>query len=94
MQNQYSGGAMSAMGPGSKKGFMSQEQMDNIQFEREMARNKMENMAEKLMSENPDMASQVQLALEERFKLDPSRMNQSLAKVRTPQGRAALTMFG
>tara|TARA_R100000734_G_C3308482_1_gene99117 strand:+ start:908 stop:1189 length:282 start_codon:yes stop_codon:yes gene_type:complete len=80
--------------PEEMKGFMSQEQLDNAQFEAELRRNEMEDMAEQLMSENPKMAQKVQAELKRRFQLDPRRMNQSLAKVQTPQGRAALTMFG
>ena len=80
--------------PTKPKGFMSQEQLDNAQFEAEMRQNEMEDMAEKLMSENPKMVPKIQAELSRRFKLDPRRMNQSLSKVQTPQGRAALTMFG
>ena len=80
--------------PAKPKGFMSQEQIDNAEFESQMRQNEMEKMAEKLMSEDPKMVQKVQAELSRRFKLDPRRMNQSLSKVQTPQGRAALTMFG
>ena len=80
--------------PIKTKGFMSQEQLDNAQFEEEVRRRELKDVAEKLMSENPQMAQEIQTELSRRFKLDPRRMSQDIAKVQTPQGRAALTMFG
>lgn len=51
----------------------SSEALQNMLFERQMKAKELENMAEGLMSQNPEVQKQIQMELTKRYRLNPAQ---------------------